>query len=278
MTSTSRGLLSLRVTLLKWHLRTSSPSYLCPSTPKSSSSPTCMHSSLLCPSPHLLSTALKPTTPCREITLRLINRRRETSETWAEKTENADGEAVASAFGTSLLLHSGWMLAGDSGSGWTSGLRLGLREWKLLLPDSLVESEPEESELECLTRLPCVCARCADRLSVNTHTNIREGSEGVRRHIYCCYSQYLTHIYRHTEEKGKGSEGFVSRYLCLSQEADSWITCGTQNKHSNLLLYTLEKVSFKRRSQALFLSLWLSLSSHTLPHSLSVSSRILNIF
>lgn len=74
MTSTSRGLLSLRVTLLKWHLRTSSPSYLCPSTPKSSSSPTCMHSSLLCPSPHLLSTALKPTTPCREITLRLINR------------------------------------------------------------------------------------------------------------------------------------------------------------------------------------------------------------
>lgn len=33
-----------------------------------------MHSSLLCPSPHLLSTALKPTTPCREITLRLINR------------------------------------------------------------------------------------------------------------------------------------------------------------------------------------------------------------
>lgn len=56
------------------------------------------------------------------------------------------------------------MLAGDEGSGGTSGLRLGLRERRLLLPDSAEQSEPEESELECLTRLPCVCACCADRL------------------------------------------------------------------------------------------------------------------
>lgn len=149
------------------------------------------------------------------------------------------------------------MLAGDAGSEWTSGLRLGLREWKLLLPDSLVESEPVESELECLTRLPCVCARCADRLSVNMHTNIREGSEGVHGQIYCCL-HCLTHSYRHTEDKWKPSrsdfhsEGFVSRYLCLSQEVDSWIACET--KHTNLLLLTLpeKNASFKRRSQDFF--------------------------
>lgn len=96
---------------------------------------------------------------------------------------------------TSLLLHRGCVSAGEAGPGWAAGLEL--QEWTLLLPDSAVELESEsESELECLSRLLCVCARCGDRLSVNTDKHQR----GVSMHTQLigkharsinCYLRYL---------------------------------------------------------------------------------------
>lgn len=145
------------------------PLPLTPPSFPSSSTLTHRHFSFPCPCPHLLATALRPPLPV-ENSAKVSQRKRQTSETLSEKIESR--RVCRSALSTSLLLQCGCVLAGDGGSRWTSGLWLGLRERGLLLPDSAVESEPEESELECLTRLPWVCARCADRLSVNTHTNI----------------------------------------------------------------------------------------------------------
>lgn len=115
---------------------------------------------------------------------------------------------------TSLLpLHGSCGLAGDKGSVRTSGLRLGLREWRLLLADSTEQSESEESELECLTRLPWACARCADKLSVNTHTNIR-----VRSEYFHSRAEQTVTFTAHNHNMYT----FVIKYLWPFQEAGSW--------------------------------------------------------
>lgn len=52
---------------------------------------------------------------------------------------------------------------------WVRVLGLGLRDRWLPLSHSLEESDPDDPELECLTRPPCVCVRrCRlDKLSIN---------------------------------------------------------------------------------------------------------------
>lgn len=125
-----------------------------------------MHSSLLCPSPHLPSAASGPPLPAKN----LLTSYTTDGEEWTDETHT---------------LNTSWLWccepAGDSGSGSMSGLLLGLCErglpllplppppLTLLLHDWAEQSESEEPELECLTRLLCVCARCTDKLPVNKH-------------------------------------------------------------------------------------------------------------
>lgn len=69
---------------------------------------------------------------------------------------------MVEGWSVSFVQLRGCVLAGDPGSEWVSGL--GLRDRWLLVSDSLEESEPEESELECLTLPPCVYVCWADSL------------------------------------------------------------------------------------------------------------------
>lgn len=171
-------------------------------------------------------------------------RKRQTSEKCTEKWREWK-RRLWLGVDTSLLLHVGCLMAGSEGSGWASGLWLGLREWRLPLPDSAEQSEPEESELECLTRLPCVCALCADKLSVNTHTQTSEW--GQRRSVAKRSRQMLLLLTKMTScfQKNNLAKTFkthdhnvctcVIKYLCPSQEAGSWVAFRRRRKHKLLI-------------------------------------------